>query len=114
MIMEAKATGSDSYVLGRSESETQRLILQNQIYGPLTRRFFQAAGIGPGMKVLDLGSGAGDVALLVADLVGPAGRVVGVDMNAGILETARARVQAAGWTNVTFTAGDVREIALDS
>ncbi len=52
----------DLYALGRSEAETRRL-LQHKIYGPLTRRFFEAAGIGLGMKVLDLGSGAGDVAL---------------------------------------------------
>jgi ubiquinone/menaquinone biosynthesis C-methylase UbiE len=107
-------SSSDTYVLGRTDRETQRLILQHQIYGPITRRFFQTAGIGPGMKVLDIGSGAGDVALLAADLVGPSGRVVGIDMNAAILDTARARVAAAGWTNVTFNAGDVREITLDS
>src|SRR5215813_5443700 len=105
---------TDDYVLGRGEAETRRLILQNQIYGPITRRFFQAAGIGPGMKVLDIGSGAGDVALLAADLVGPTGRVVGVEMNAAILDTARSRVAAAGWSNVTFLAGDAYAVPLDS
>jgi SAM-dependent methyltransferase len=104
---------SDPYVLGRSERETRRLILQHQVFGPLTRRFFQTAGIGPGMKVLDIGSGAGDVALLAADLVGLQGKVVGVDLNAEILETARARTRAVGWTNVSFEAGDVRELGLD-
>jgi len=104
----------DTYILGRSANETRRLILQHQIFGPLTRRFFEAAGIGAGMKVLDLGSGAGDVALLAADLVGASGQVVGVDMNAEILETARARAASAGWTNVTFLSGNVREIALDA
>jgi SAM-dependent methyltransferase len=103
----------DTYALGHSEAETRRLILQHQIYGPLTRRLFEAAGIGAGMRVLDVGSGAGDVALLLADLVGPRGRVVGVDMNAAILDTARARVRAAGWRNVTFHAGDVREAPLE-
>ena len=98
----------DTYVLGRSDAETRRLIIQHQIYGPITRRFFQAAGIGTGMKVLDTGSGAGDVTLLLADLVGPRGRVVGVEMNASILDTARARVASAGWgtsrsSAVTFT-----------
>ena len=107
-------TTADTYALGRSEAETRRLILQHQIYGPLTRRLFEAAGIGAGMRVLDVGSGAGDVALLLADLVGPRGRVVGIDLNAAILETARARVQAAGWRNVTFHAGDVREAPLEA
>jgi ubiquinone/menaquinone biosynthesis C-methylase UbiE len=103
----------EEYPLGRTAAETRRLILQHQVYGPLTERFFRAAGIGRGMKVLDLGSGAGDVALLLAQLVGPHGRVVDVDMNAGILETARARAQAAGWRNVEFVAGDVRALQLD-
>ena len=104
---------SDSYALGRSAAETRRLIQQAQIYGPITRQFLVSAGIGTGMKVLDVGSGAGDVALLLADLVGPRGYVVGVEMNPVILETARARVDAAGWANVTFLDGDVTSIGLD-
>jgi len=108
------AAPQDDYVLGRSDRETCRLTLQHQIVGPLTRRVFEAAGIGAGMKVLDLGSGAGDVALLVAEMVGPRGRVVGVDMNGAILETARARAAAAGWTNVTFREGDARTLELES
>jgi SAM-dependent methyltransferase len=103
----------DDYLLGRSDRETRRLTLQHQIYGPLTRRVFEAAGIGAGMRVLDLGSGAGDVALLLAEMIGPRGRVVGVDMNGAILETARARASAAGWTNVTFLEGDVRTLELE-
>jgi SAM-dependent methyltransferase len=103
---------SDSYVLGRSDAETRRLILQHQIYGPLTRRLFEAAGIGAGMTVLDVGSGAGDVTLLLADLVGPRGRVLGVEQNAAIVDVARRRVQAAGWRNVTFHVGDVRDAPL--
>jgi SAM-dependent methyltransferase len=53
------------------------------------------------------------VALLLADLVGPRGDVVGVEMNPVILETARARVNAVGWTNVTFLHGDVTSIVLN-
>src|SRR5215212_11592813 len=104
---------SDTYALGRSVAETRRLIRQAQIYGPITRQFLVSAGIGTGMKVLDVGSGAGDVALLVADLVGPRGSVVGVEMNRAILETARERVSAVGWTNVTFLDGDVTSIVLN-
>src|SRR5918911_250078 len=104
---------SDTYALGRSAAETQRLIRQAQIYGPHTRQFFATAGITAGMKVLDVGSGAGDVALLLADLVGPRGAVIGVETNPTILDTARARVRAVGWTNVTFLEGDVHSIDLD-
>jgi ubiquinone/menaquinone biosynthesis C-methylase UbiE len=93
---------SDSYALGRSTAETRRLMRQAQIYGPITRQFLASAGIGTSMKVLDVGSGAGDVALLLADLVGPRGRVVGVEMNPVILETARARVDAVGWTTISM------------
>ena len=105
---------TDTYALGRSAAETRRLILQHRIYGPITRRFFEAAGIGAGMTVLDIGSGAGDVAFLLADLVGPRGRVVGVDMNGAILETARARAASAGYANVTFLAGAAEAVAGDA
>ncbi len=100
----------DSYALGHSEAETRRLILQHQIYAPITRRFFEAAGIGRGMRVLDVGSGAGDVAMLAADLVGPRGRVVGIERNGEIVETARARAESAGWTNVEFLVGEVGRV----
>ncbi len=56
------------YLMGRSEGENRRLIHQAQLYNPLTRRFLIEAGIGSGMRVLDVGSGAGDVALLLAEL----------------------------------------------
>ena len=58
------------YLLGHSAREMQRLILQARLLAPITRSFFHAAGIGPGMRVLDVGSGAGDVAILASDLVG--------------------------------------------
>jgi SAM-dependent methyltransferase len=99
----------DSYVLGRTDAETRRLMVQHHLFGPLTRRFFQAAGIGAGMKVLDIGSGAGDVALMLADMVGPRGRVVGVEMNPVIVETARARADSSALSNVSFVVGNAME-----
>ena len=101
------------YVLGRTEAERGRLRRQAQLYGPLTRQLFVDAGIGRGMRVLDVGSGVGDVALLVADLVGPAGSVVGIDLDAEALRVARARVAASGWRNVRFVEGDVRGATLE-
>ena len=61
------------YLMGRSDHETARLQRQAQLYAPLTRRLFSEAGVGAGMRVLDVGTGAGDVALLAAELVGPIG-----------------------------------------
>ena len=100
------------YTMGRSEEETQRLIEQSQLYDDVTRRFFLRSGIAKGMKVLDVGSGAGDVALTLVEFVGTEGSVVGVDVNPDILETARNRATEAGFSNVEFIAGDARTLEL--
>src|SRR5437870_10647016 len=65
-----------SYVLGYTNSEHERLIRQAARIAPVTERLFREAGIGPGQRVLDLGSGVGDVAMLAARIVGPSGEVV--------------------------------------
>ena len=100
------------YTMGRSQEETDRLIEQSQLYEDVTRRFFLRSGIATGMKVLDVGSGAGDVALTLAEFVGPDGTVVGVDLNPDILKTAQARADAAGFSNIEFIAGDTRTLEL--
>jgi SAM-dependent methyltransferase len=102
-----------AYPIGENTAQTQRLITQAQLYDPFTRAFFQMAGIARGMKVLDLGSGVGDVSLLAAELVGPDGRVVGVELNANAAATARARVAAVGWRNVEIVEGQIESAALD-
>lgn len=99
-----------TYTLGRTSHETTRLIEQSRIYGPSTTRLCRQAGITSGMRVLEIGSGAGDVALSLAGLVGPTGKVIGVDINATILDTARQRAADAGVRNVEFVAGDARMI----
>jgi SAM-dependent methyltransferase len=101
------------YVLGRSKEETARLQSQASFVEPFTERLFRDAGITPGMKVLDIGSGAGDVALLAARLVGSTGSVLGVDTNPEVLETARARAHDDGLRNLSFKTGDIGELALE-
>ncbi len=98
--------------MGRSAAETERLIAQSQLYDAVTRRLFLRSGIAEGMKVLDVGSGAGDVALTLADFVGETGQVIGVDVNPDILKTAAARAEQAGASQVQFIAGDIRELDL--
>ena len=105
------ASKSDAtYTLGRTSHETNRLIEQSRIYGESTRRLCKRAGISKGMRVLEIGSGAGDVALMLAELVGPTGQIVGVDVNAEILDTARQRATDAGVQNVEFIASDARSL----
>ncbi len=99
-----------TYTLGRTSHETTRLIEQSRIYGESTTRLCKRVGIAEGMRVLEIGSGAGDVALTLAERVGPTGQVIGVDVNAAILDTARQRAAGAGMRNVEFIAGDVRTL----
>lgn len=117
---EFPATGSGhgeapgrAYLLGHSQIEIDRLIAQAVLIDPITRRFFEAAGIGRGMRVLDVGSGAGDVAFLVGALVGDSGQVVGVDRSETALETARAQATSLALRNVSFRAGDPGEMSFD-
>jgi SAM-dependent methyltransferase len=95
-----------SYVLGHSERELARLEEQAQLVDPITRRFLLEAGIVDGMRVLDVGSGAGDVAFLAAELVAGTGEVVGLDRSGVALAVARARTEERGLANVSFLQGD--------
>jgi SAM-dependent methyltransferase len=77
--------GDTIYVLGHSQAEIRRLIKQASIVQATTERLLRSAGIERGMRVLDLGCGAGDVSMLAATLVGVSGSVVGIDRNAQVL-----------------------------
>jgi SAM-dependent methyltransferase len=98
---------SNAYILSRSEAELRRLVLQDQLLGGITRSFFERAGLREGMHVLDIGSGAGGVAILAASMVGTSGSVVGVEIDADSVGAATKRASEAGVTNVTFETGDV-------
>ena len=106
--MRDEVSREPTYTMGRSQSEERRLSAQAALYERRTRFLFEAAGITQGMSVLDVGSGAGDVSFLVAELVGAEGHVVGIDMNPEIVTTATVRAGELGLQQVSFVAGDVR------
>jgi SAM-dependent methyltransferase len=62
------------------------------------------------MHVIDLGSGAGDTAMLASRLVGPSGSVLGLEKSPESVALARRRVARAGITNVTFREADVNDL----
>jgi SAM-dependent methyltransferase len=84
-----------------------QFLLQAELYEPITRRFLIEAGLRAGMRVLDVGSGTGSVSIILADLVGPSGSVVGIEHSASMLEIAIQRSRSADKTNVTFVQGNV-------
>lgn len=93
------------YILLHSEEELRRLEHQGAFLRPATRDFLRRAGLEPGMRVLDVGSGMGDVSFLAAELVGPTGEVVGVDHSEVPVSQARARAHAKRLENVRFVHG---------
>ncbi len=71
----------------------------------------------PGETVLDLGSGSGKTCFLASQVVGPEGRVIGVDMNDDMLDLARRNAaevaRRVGYANVVFTKGRIQDLGLD-
>jgi arsenite methyltransferase len=71
----------------------------------------------PGETVLDLGSGTGKICFIAAQIVGPIGKVVGVDMTDEMLEVARRNApivaERIGFANVEFRKGRIQDLALD-
>jgi SAM-dependent methyltransferase len=96
-----------SYPFNDRAAEDERLIAQGRLFDPLTRRLLRRAGLAPGMRVLDLGSGSGNVARLAAELVGPDGAVVGIERDPAAVELARRRTDAA---NIEFRVGDAQTL----
>lgn len=104
---------NEHYALGNTDGEHERLIWQAGLVAPLTERLLREAGIGPGQRVLDLGSGVGDVAMLAARLVRPDGHVVGVERDERSIARAASRAAEAGMRHIEFVRSDVSAIAAE-
>src|SRR4029079_9265771 len=93
---------TSQYAFSDRAQEQRRLASQAELFDPLTERLCRAAVLGNGMRVLELGSGAGDVAMLAARLVGREGEVVVVNRDPQAVASATARFTQAGLSNVRF------------
>lgn len=105
--MKTEAAG---YSLGHSDSELARLKKQAEFYAEFTRNVLLKAGLEPGMRVLDVGCGAGDVSLEAARIVGGAGEVIGIDQSDAALDMAARRAAHAGCAHASFRKGDLRAL----
>jgi ubiquinone/menaquinone biosynthesis C-methylase UbiE len=97
------------YVHGHGATELRRLELQAALASPITARLLQGCGLDAGMRVLDIGTGAGDVAMLAAERVGSTGRVVAIDRSAEVIKHARDRAEAAGLGQLDFRVASLEE-----
>jgi len=83
---------------------------ESRLTGPVSDRMLELAGLLPGMRVLDLGTGRGEPALRAARRLGPEGLVVGVERSPEILRMAREAADREGLTNVDFRAADAEQL----
>lgn len=100
---------SAEYVLDHSTSELERQTVEARAFQSFTRQMFIDAGIEEGMRVLEIGTGTGDVAMLAGELVGPTGSVVGVDRSCETVALARERARLKGLANVSFECADPQQ-----
>ena len=85
---------------------------RQQSLAAATELLFAWAGIVPGMRILEVGSGTGDLVLLAAGRVGPAGSVLATDASAAMLEMAARLAREAGLTNVSTRAVRAEDLDL--
>ena len=103
-----------NYAIRGGEEGRARLRVIAQALWPTTERLLIAAGIAPGMRCLDVGSGGGDVSFAMARLVGSLGAVVGIDLDETKLQLARDEAVREGLRNVDFGKSNVDDLADES
>ena len=88
------------YILGHTEDELKRLSVQAQYWAEISLEVLQKAEITSGMRVLDIGCGAGDLSFLAANLVGSSGSVLGVDRSHQAVKRASNRAKELKIKNI--------------
>src|SRR5258708_25867657 len=97
------------YLLGSAPRELQRLIRQSQIINPVTERLLRQTAVKQGMRVLDVGCGAGDVSLLAAELVGASGSIICIYRSPEAIAMAKERARQHGFQHADFSFSSVQD-----
>jgi 2-polyprenyl-3-methyl-5-hydroxy-6-metoxy-1,4-benzoquinol methylase len=87
----------------------ERMNLLAAVNNPATLMMLDSLGVAAGWRCLALGAGGGHLAMELARRVGPAGAVVGIDLDEELLQLARAEAAEQGLDNITFRVGDVED-----
>jgi len=93
-------TVASDYVLGTHDEEIARLGLQHRAWRPRVLAAWRRAGIMPGQTVLDVGCGPGYASLDLAEVVGPSGRVIGLDKSRRFLDALDTMRGERGLSNI--------------
>jgi len=103
-------SANSKHVLNRNAAEYERLSAQARAWGPATRQALGQSGLSSGMSALDVGCGTGAVMRLMAELVGPTGRVTGIDSDRSIGEEGVKRLRNEGPDIFAFVQADIRDL----
>jgi SAM-dependent methyltransferase len=106
----AQKLNPDGYVHARNGGEYQRLRDQAMMWQRATEEVLDRIGLAPGMSCLDVGSGPGAVMRLMADRVGPQGRVTGIEIDGALGAQALADLRAQGGTSFEIIAANMLEL----
>ena len=98
------------YVIRGGLEGRERLRMLSRVMRPTTASLLERVGLQPGMVCLDVGCGGGDATFEIARMVGPVGRVVGLDMDETKIELARSEAAELNLPGVEFRASDVGQI----
>jgi len=99
----------DRYVISGGRVGYDRLKLLASAHRQSTISLLQRAGVGLGMTCVDVGCGGGEVSFDLSGVVGPVGRVTGIDMDKGVLDLAKEEARIRRLDNVDFVRADVTE-----
>jgi ubiquinone/menaquinone biosynthesis C-methylase UbiE len=110
-MTEAIAARVRRYILDGSDQDLRRLVSISQASAQMARDAFRRLGVQEGWSAIDCGCGPLGGLAVLAELVGPTGRVVGVDINEGAVQRARAVTSALDLGNVEVVAGDLHTLA---
>jgi SAM-dependent methyltransferase len=98
------------YVLDSSDEDLQRLLSIAELSAEPTRTAFRKIGMKPGWRAIDCGCGPLGALAVMAEMVGPKGRVVGIDFSEPAVQRARSIASTLGLDNVEVRVGDVHDV----